>query len=426
MSNNIFVNIPKRGDIVLGDLSTKKPVFVTLDSFDYSLLDSSAYELLGIVIAIKGRKVKVLWKGGHLGACKYCERCTFKITGGYTLDGEAHEVTFGILPTSAQSDARETFTVSYTATTTDELITSLNTAFAADDTANKYDVYAFTGTDGNLYLEHNAGVWWQYGVTTDSSSTTGLYISGLSLSVAVPVENPVLIPNTLYAKNGHYSGRIGHAQNVSRAYAYGKSITSYWNKDAVDFTKLSGGSQPIPLSSYLNDDECATFRELFGSDEEGYKKFLKAQQAVRDTKFGTSSDDVDGLTVSKSLREFTYTTNNVTDKVKYPAFAKIKEVLDAAAPVCIPADNWYLPTLGDVADITYDIEYGTSSDRTADLLNAALLKTGGSSIPNNLYLWACLRGHALNTWCFGGSDGVLYHGNVCHGHYVAPVSLLTI
>lgn len=61
MITNIFTNLPKIGDAVVGERSTKKVKFITLESFDNASLGSD-YETIGVVYNRRGRKVKIVYK----------------------------------------------------------------------------------------------------------------------------------------------------------------------------------------------------------------------------------------------------------------------------------------------------------------------------------------------------------------------------
>ena len=60
-----FVKYPSQGDIVLGRLADKKVMFVTLESYDDSLFDSSIYEKIGVVGYRYGNEVKIIYKNSN-------------------------------------------------------------------------------------------------------------------------------------------------------------------------------------------------------------------------------------------------------------------------------------------------------------------------------------------------------------------------
>ena len=60
MSTLRFTRLPERGDAVLGDLTTGKPVFLKADSFAaLSDIDLTLYEIIGVVAGREGDKVLV-------------------------------------------------------------------------------------------------------------------------------------------------------------------------------------------------------------------------------------------------------------------------------------------------------------------------------------------------------------------------------
>ena len=129
MITNIFTNLPKIGDAVVGERSAKKVKFITLESFDNASLGSD-YETIGVVYNRRGRKVKIVYKNnaGKTWASKWVLKLS-----GYTLDGTSRTGVISFRPDSSATENTDV-TVTYNTTTLQGLVNALNSAFAAHAT----------------------------------------------------------------------------------------------------------------------------------------------------------------------------------------------------------------------------------------------------------------------------------------------------
>lgn len=108
MVTNIFTALPKIGDAVVGERSTKKLKFITLESFDNASLGSD-YETIGVVYNRRGRKVKIVYKNN--ASKVWCTKWVLKLSG-YTLDGTSRTGVITFRPDSSAT-ANTDVTVTY-------------------------------------------------------------------------------------------------------------------------------------------------------------------------------------------------------------------------------------------------------------------------------------------------------------------------
>lgn len=174
MITNIFTNLPKIGDAVVGERSTKKVKFITLESFDNASLGSD-YETIGAVYNRRGRKVKIVYKNNANKV--WCKKWVLKLSG-YTLDDTSRTGVISFRPDSSAT-ANTDVTVTYKATTLQGLVDALNTAFAGNTAmVSQHWVAYINGSDVNI--EHDYTFW-------DQSSYNGAK-SGFSVKSALMLE----------------------------------------------------------------------------------------------------------------------------------------------------------------------------------------------------------------------------------------------
>ena len=86
--------------------------------------------------------------------------------------------------------------------------------------------------------------------------------------------------------------------------------------------------------------------------------------------------------------------------------------------------QWVLPDSDLLFDVVGGLEYPTTNDRDADVINRALKAIGAPSLGNNSYVWSCSRYSASLGWCANGSIGYAYYGSLYGSYLAVPLVLL--
>ena len=406
MATNVFTKYPLWGDAVVGNLTTKKVQFIKADTFVPSAL-SSAYEMIGVVGGVYGRKVLVCYKNNtpKVG----CTRCEWELTG-YTLDGTDRTGVISYRETSSAT-ANTDVTISYNATTVEGLIAILNTAFESG-TFKTQNWYAYV-QNGVVRI----GCDWKFNGQFANTAKSGFAFT-LNLLPGVTYSTSFL------RKNGMCSG-AGVGFNEDRLYAYLKddnSLTRY--NPASDVTSVKT-TYPVCLPAYLGtsqyqSDHCAFLRSVYGEGEEGFRKYLKAQMAVDNTHYGVSGLD-DAPERTKALAAF-----------KYSLADGVEQAMCPLADYCVNTTtevikDWFLPSPAHLLSILKPVKYGTNGSRNADNLNKVLWAMGGDYISNGEGYWSCARAYAEYMWITSDINGFFYGGDGLYGsHQSLPVSLVDI
>jgi hypothetical protein len=405
MATNVFTKYPLWGDAVVGNLTTKKVQFIKADTFVPSAL-SSAYEMIGAVGGVYGRKVLVCYKNNAAKA--WCGRIEWKLTG-YTLDGTDRTGVISYRETSSAT-ANTDVTISYNATTIEGLIAILNTAFESGTFATQ-NWYAYS-QNGVVRI----GCDWTFWAQTSNTAKSGF-------AFALDILPGVTTSTSFLRKNGVRSGE-GAGFNEDRLYAYfkgDKSSTTY--NPASDVTSVKT-TYPVCLPAYLGtsqyqSDHCAFLRSVYGEGEEGFKKYLKAQMAVDNTHYGASGID-DAPERTKALAAF-----------KYSLADGVEQAMCPAADYCVNTTtevikDWFLPSPAHLLSILKPVKYGTNGSRNADNLNKALWAMGGDYISNGRNYWSSFRYGTYNAWFTLGYHGFFYYNDAYNGFRALPVSLIDI
>ena len=406
MATNVFTKYPLWGDAVVGNLTTKKVQFIKADTFVPSAL-SSAYEMIGAVGGVYGRKVLVCYKNNAAKA--WCGRIEWELTG-YTLDGTDRTGVISYRETSSAS-ANTDVTISYNATTIEGLIAILNTAFESG-TFKTQNWYAYQ-QNGVIRIGADYTFWQQASYNVGKSGFT------FSLDIL-----PGVTASTLFLhKNGARNGE-GAGFNEDRLYAFCKndqSSTSYNPSSDVTSVKTT---YPVCLPAYLGtsqyqSDHCAFLRSVYGEGEEGFKKYLKAQMAVDNTHYGVSGLD-DAPERTKTLAAFKYSLADGEEKAMCPA---ADYCVNTATEVI---KDWFLPSPAHLLSILKPVKYGTNGSRNADNLNKVLWAMGGDYISNGRYYWSSFRYSTYNAWITYGYNGFFGYNGAYNGYQALPVSLIDI
>lgn len=393
---NEFVKIPKRGDIVVGELSTMSVKYISQEAFSQSSL-GSGYEVIGVVASVYDTKeVLVVYKNNAPKV--WCGRMQYKLKG-YALDGAAHSGTLKIRCTPGVT-TETTIVVNYQATTKEQLITSINAAFSQEQGAIDYEYIAYIdGEDVKIEWKYTI---WQHG----SMSATNGFAVEFALLTDIPYANYIR------RKNGVSTGN-GACSNWDRMAYYGKSKAASLTSPITTYKH----AELIGLADYLSDNG-AYLRGIFGEGEEGYLEYLKIFLPVIPSGEGNMAKD--------NAKEITYALYDRKDArggILCPAF----DYAANAATQCLPKGSWYLPSVREVTEILDGVTYGTNPDPNSDGLNKGLGKISGSTrIANWSGYWSAARSAGGSAWSASGSNGFWYSNGMCIGGRAIPVALLKI
>lgn len=410
-----FTKLPRRGDAVLGIKGTQgKVLYVKQESIESSAdIPSELYEIEGVVLKRRGDDVLIgaLSQAGK----KWCDRYSFALTG-YTLDGTSRSGVLSVREASDSWAANHDYTITYGCTTVAELIEHLNTYFAANAPFSTQDWVAEDNGNGGITVHFAYTDYRQAGYNTGKS--------GFSLSANL-MPDVVALANIRRRHGGN--GGEGVLSSWYRALAYFRqdiNSTTYNPKTAVTSKKTT---YPICLPGYLGTsaysggDQCALLRGIYGEGEEGWLRYMKSMLPVVPTDFGNMGIR-DGLERTRVLASKRYSSLTVTDK----PLCSAADYAYTYGTSCLPAGRWHLGTVEDIYDMLDGIMYGTVNDRRADVVNATLLKLGGSAISNGSHLWSCCRHYANSAWYANGYYGFFYGNYMYYSYTVVPLSHLKL
>lgn len=402
MVTNIFTALPKIGDAVVGERSTKKLKFITLESFDNASLGSD-YETIGVVYNRRGRKVKIVYKNN--ASKVWCTKWVLKLSG-YTLDGTSRTGVITFRPDSSAT-ANTDVTVTYKATTLQGLVDALNTAFAGNTVmVSQHWVAYINGSD--VCVEHDYTIWQQ-------SSYNGAKDGFTAAPAMMPEVESVA---DIRRRHGGGGGE-GAISSWERAVAYYRTSTgtdTYQGYVPSPISNAKDRAYPIALQSYLGAN-CAEIRKVFGEGEQGWLNCMAAYMSVCPTDYGNMGIR-DGLARTKLIASYKDTFGNPV--------ASAANYCYNIDTIALPKGNWYLPTVEDLTDLLRIIKYGTNDSVNSDPINKALAAMGGNTISNGSYLWSCCRYSSYCAWRAIGYYG-FFSNSYLYGEFSAvPVSLYVL
>lgn len=402
MVTNIFTALPKIGDAVVGERSTKKLKFITLESFDNASLGSD-YETIGVVYNRRGRKVKIVYKNN--ASKVWCTKWVLKLSG-YTLDGTSRTGVITFRPDSSAT-ANTDVTVTYKATTLQGLVDALNTAFAGNTVmVSQHWVAYINGSD--VCVEHDYTIWQQ-------SSYNGAKDGFTAAPALMPEVESVA---DIRRRHGGGGGE-GAISSWERAVAYYRTSTgtdTYQGYVPSPISNAKDRAYPIALQSYLGAN-CAEIRKAFGEGEQGWLNCMAAYMSVCPTDYGNMGMR-DGLARTKLIASYKDTFGNPV--------ASAANYCYNIDTIALPKGNWYLPTVEDLTDLLRIIKYGTNGSVDSDPINKALAAMGGNTISNGSYLWSCCRYSSSYAWRAYGYFGFFGGNNLYYGLSAVPVSLYVL
>lgn len=402
MVTNIFTALPKIGDAVVGERSTKKLKFITLESFDNASLGSD-YETIGVVYNRRGRKVKIVYKNN--ASKVWCTKWVLKLSG-YTLDGTSRTGVITFRPDSSAT-ANTDVTVTYKATTLQGLVDALNTAFAGNTVmVSQHWVAYINGSD--VCVEHDYTIWQQ-------SSYNGAKDGFTAAPAMMPEVESVA---DIRRRHGGGGGE-GAISSWERAVAYYRTSTgtdTYQGYVPSPISNAKDRAYPIALQSYLGAN-CAEIRKVFGEGEQGWLNCMAAYMSVCPTDYGNMGIR-DGLARTKLIASYKDTFGNPV--------ASAANYCYNIDTIALPKGNWYLPTVEDLTDLLRIIKYGTNDSVNSDPINKALAAMGGNTISNGSYLWSCCRSSSSIAWFARGNVGFFSYSNLYGVLSAVPVSLYVL
>lgn len=399
MITNIFTNLPKIGDAVVGERSTKKVKFITLESFDNASLGSD-YETIGVVYNRRGRKVKIVYKNN--AGKTWSSKWVLKLSG-YTLDGTSRTGVISFRPDSSAT-ANTDVTVSYKATTIQGLVDALKTAFAANATmVSQHWVAYINGSDVNI--EHDY-TFWQQSSYNDAKS-------GFTATAALMPEVESVADIRRRHGGGGGEGAISSWERALAFYRTSTGTDAYQGYVPSPISNVKDRAYPIALQSYLGAN-CAEIRKVFGEGEQGWLNCMAAYMSVCPTDYGNMGMR-DGLARTKLIASY-------KDTFGEPV-APAANYCYNVDTVALPKGNWYLPTVEDLTDLLRIIKYGTNGSVNSDPINKTLAAMGGNTISNGSHLWSCCRFSSGNAWYAYGYCGFFNYNVLCYELSAVPVSL---
>ena len=404
-----FVRIPKRGDIAANELQANelgvhKTVYIPREQYKDADI-AGTHEVLGVVAGIIGNEALIVHPDCGTSA-KWTNRLWWYCTG-YTLDGESHTITFSLRFASNSWASNITKTVTYAASSLSALISTLNTAFAADADFTAQEWYA-DEYDGKLRLTCED---LNYRQAYYNSSSGGLVIGGCMPEIASNYN--------IRRKHGGYGGWgvISSMQRALDFYRNDNGADMYLGGRTTEQTSVKQ-SLPINLPTWLGTstknpgDFCAPLRAIYGEGEEGWKSFMKSCLPVTPTDYGDMGVH-DGKSICNPLAQIAGRSMSSANVIQLmAAFAKPYNLVGST----FSNGSFWLPTVEEIAVILE----GTNT--STDTLNLGLTAIGGSMVTNTSHLWSCLRCDSRNAWIAFGYRGYFVYYYFPNRLTVVPVS----
>lgn len=421
---NVIVDIrsAKTGSIAVLD-GNHALRFVSVETFGSASFMSN-FEVVGVVRigvdhpSFRG-KVAIMYKapaGKPLSAI-YQYRLT-----GFICDGTARAGTLSIREASDSWAANHDYTISYNAANELALVGQLNTYFKANEPFKTQGWVAKLNDDNTIDLLFKFTNRKQAGYNTGKA--------GFALSANLFPE--WVAATSMLRANGQRSGE-GTITNWARALAYFRddnSSTAYNPAKDVTSVKMS---YPICLPGYLGtsqyqEDHCSYLRSIYGEGEQGWLKFMASFLPVRPTEYGSNGDKAkygDARKNTYYLASQRYVDADGNTQPTSPA-------ADFAANInydheLLKKGQWVLPDSDLLFDVIGGIEYPTTNDRNADVINRALKAIGASALGNDSIVWSCSRCYAGYGWGSYGYTGFASSSSgLCDSNLAVPLVLLDV
>lgn len=382
----------------------------------------SNYTVVGVVVVgvdHRNYRGEVMIMNKEFTSRKMSDIYSHALTG-YTLDGSDRTAVLSVRQATDSWAANHDYTVSYNASDVDGLVAQLNDFFAANEPFKAQEWRAVKESDGGVTLQYLYTAWQQ------ASYNSGK--SGWTLTANLLPEWKATI--TMLRANGRRNGE-GTITNWPRALAYFRndnSSTSYNPSSDVSTTKLS---YPICLPGYLGtsqyqSDHCAYLRGVYGEGEDGWLRFMRSFLPVRPDSYGAHDKATygDAMRNTYLLAAARYTGADGVERPVSPAAYYVANT--GYGNEALAKRKWVMADSDLIFDLVGDLEYPTTPDRTADLVNEALQAIGSPALGNNSYVWSCSRYVADSGWYAGGGVGFAAN-NILYGSSLAvPLLLLKV
>ena len=420
---NVIVDIrsAKTGSIAVLD-GNHALHFVSVETFGSASFMSN-FEVVGVVRigvdhpSFRG-KVAIMYKapaGKPLSAI-YQYRLT-----GFTCDGTARTGTLSIREASDSWAANHDYAISYNAANELALVNQLNTYFKANEPFKTQGWVAKLNDDNTIDLLFKYTDWRQ------SSYNTGK--AGFALSANL---FPEWVATTSMLRANGQRSEEGTITNWARALAYFRNDNSSKTYNpAKDVTSVKM-SYPICLPGYLGTsqyraDHCSYLRSVYGEGEQGWLKFMASFLPVIPTEYGSNGDKAKYGDARKNTYYLASQRYVDADGNTHPT----SPAADFAANInydheLLKKGQWVLPDSDLLFDVIGGIEYPTTNDRNADVINRALKAIGASALGNSSSVWSCSRCNAGIGWCSYGHVGFAYYGILCYSSLAVPLVLLDV
>lgn len=415
---NVVVDIrsAKTGSIVVLD-GLHAMRFIAVETYSPDSFMSN-YDIIGVVcigVDHPSFRGNVVIMNKEFPSKKLSDIYSYRLTG-YTLDGTARTGVLSVREASDNWAVNHDYTVQYAATTEEALVSQLNTYFRANEPFKAQEWQAVLNEDRSISLLYNYTNWQQAGYDT---AKNGFAISGNLF--------PEWIATTaMFRMNGQRSGE-GTITNWSRALAYFRNdnASTTYNPN-VDVTSVKR-SYPICLPGYLGtsqhqSDHCAFLRGVYGEGEEGWIRFMRSFLPVRPTEYGTIGDKAkygDARKNTYYLAGQKYIDIAGEEKKASPAADFVANV--GYDHELLAKGQWVLPDSDLLFDVLGGIEYGTTNNRDADVINRALKAIGASGFSNRSIVWSCSRSGSFYGWYANGNNGYAAVVNLNNSYLAVPL-----
>lgn len=420
---NVVVDIRHAltGSIVVLD-GHKAMHFISVDTFSSSSFMSN-FEVVGVVRigvdhpSFRG-KVAIMYKAPTKKSIVTILQ--YRLTG-FICDGTTRTGTLSIYEASDSWTSNHDYVIAYNASDEASLVAQLNAYFRANEPFKTQCWQAILNEDNSIDLRHN------YSNSKQSSYNKGT--AGFTLKFNLLPE--WIATTAMLRTNGKRSGE-GTITNWARALAYFRndnSSTAYNPAKDVTSVKMSA---PICLPSYLGtsqyqEDHCAYLRSVYGEGEEGWLKFMASFLPVRPTEYGSNGDKGK----YGDARKNTY----------YLASQKYVDVDGNTKPISPAADfatniafnhellkkgQWFMNDSDLMFDVVGGIEYPTTNDMDADVINRALKAIGAPALRNSSDIASCSRCFDKHCWYYSNNAGCMGSGLLYLSYLVVPLVLLDV
>lgn len=420
---NVIVDIrsAKTGSIAVLD-GNHALHFVSVDTFSSASFMSN-FEVVGVVRvgvdhpSFRG-EVAIMYKAPAVK--KISNIYQYRLTG-FTCDGTDRAGTLSIREASDSWAVNHNYVIAYNATDEASLVAQLNAYFKGNEPFKTQGWVAEMNDDNTIDLLFKFTDWRQ---ASYNKGTNGLTFTANLF--------PEWIATTAMLRtNGQRSGE-GTITNWARALAYFRndnSSTSYNPAKDVTSTKMS---YPICLPGYLGtsqyqSDHCSYLRSIYGEGEEGWLKFMASFLPVRPTEYGSNGDKAkygDARKNTYYLASQKYVDADGNTQLASPA-------ADFAASISFDHEllkkgQWLIQDSDLMFDVVGGLEYPTTNNRDADVINRALKAIGAPAFGNNSIVWSCSRYYAYFCWVAGGGGGFAGGYGLGGSYLVVPLVLLEV